>query len=101
VEKLQRRRYDAEFKRDAVRLTEESGKKVVEVARDLGIAVKLLYKWRMDSHLSREVAFPGHGHPRLTHEEQTVRELEKRLVDVTLERDILKKAVAIFSRTPQ
>lgn len=101
MEKLQRRRYDAEFKRDAVRLTEESGKKIVEVARDLGIAVKLLYRWRMDCHLSREIAFPGHGRQGLTNTEQNVRDLEKRLADVALERDILKKAVAIFSKTPQ
>lgn len=101
MERLQRRRYDAEFKRDAVRLTEESGKKVVEVARDLGIAAKLLYRWRMENHLSREVSFPGHGRKGLTNVEQKVRDLEKRLADVTLERDILKKAVAIFSKAPQ
>jgi transposase len=55
----------------------------------------------MDCHLSREVAFPGHGRQGLTNAEQMVRDLEKRLADVTLERDILKKAVAIFSKAPE
>jgi transposase len=96
-----RRRYDAEFKRDAVRLSEEAGKTVTEVARDLGIDVKILYRWRKDKRLQGEMAFPGHGRLSLTAEQKKFRELEKRLRDVTLERDILKKAVAIFSKTPK
>lgn len=96
-----RRRYDVEFKRDAVRLSEEPGKMVAEVARDLGIDVKILYRWRKDKRLLGETAFPGHGRLGLTGEQRKVRELEKRLRDVTLERDILKKAVAIFSKTPK
>jgi transposase-like protein len=47
------------------------------------------------------MAFPGHGRLSLTAEQKKFRELEKRLRDVTLERDILKKAVAIFSKTPK
>ena len=96
-----RRRYDAEFKRDAVRLSEEPGKMVTEVARDLGIEAKILYRWRKDKRLRGETAFPGHGRLGLTAEQRNVRELEKQLRDVTLERDILKKAVAIFSKTPK
>lgn len=99
--RLERRRYDAEFKRNAIRLTEEPGRKVVEVARDLGITDKLLYRWRADKRLRGELAFPGYGRVNLPPEEQKVRDLEKRLADVTLERDILKKAIAIFSKTPQ
>ena len=101
MEKDQRRQYDTEFKRDAVRLSEEPGKKVVEVAENLGIDVKRLYRWRKEKRLRGEVAFPGSGHLGLTEEQQKVRDLEKQLRDVTMERDILKKAVAIFSKTPK
>jgi transposase-like protein len=101
MERLQRRRYDEEFKRNAVALSDEPGRKVVEVARNLGVTVKLLYRWRMERQARGVTAFPGHGRLGLTVEEQRVRDLEKQLADVTLERDILKKAVAIFSKTPQ
>jgi transposase-like protein len=101
MERLQRRRYDEEFKRNAVALSDEPGRKVVAVARNLGVTVKLLYRWRMESQARGVTAFPGHGRLGLTVEEQRVRDLEKQLADVTLERDILKKAVAIFSKTPQ
>jgi len=101
MEKESRRRYDAEFKRDAVRLCEDPGQACTQVAHDLGIDVTRLYKWRKDRRLRGEAAFPGHGRLGLTPQEQQVRELEKKLRDITLERDILKKAVAIFSKTPQ
>ena len=40
----QRRKYDKDFKRNAVRLTEEAGRTVLEVAENLGIAADLLYR---------------------------------------------------------
>ena len=46
-----------------------------------------------------EMAFPGHGNMTLTEEQKLIRELEKKLPDTDMERDILKKAMAIFSRT--
>ena len=45
-----------------------------------------------------ELAFPGHGKMALTEEQKRIRELEKKLHDTEMERDILKKAMAIFSR---
>lgn len=47
---------------------------------------------------SGELAFPGHGKISLTPEQKRIRELEKKLKDTEMERDILKKAMAIFSR---
>lgn len=40
------KKYSIEFKRDAPRLLETSGKRVVEIERDLGLSTGLLYKWR-------------------------------------------------------
>jgi len=97
----ERRKYDPDFKRNAVRLTEESGRTVADVADGLGIAADLLYKWRREQRKKAGYAFPGHGREALTPQEQKIRDLEKKLRDTELERDILKKAMAIFSRAPK
>jgi transposase-like protein len=93
-----RRKYDPDFKRNAVLLTEESGRTVSEVAENLGIAKDLLYRWRRENQSREELAFPGYGREALSPQEQRVRELEKELKDTKMERDILKKAMGIFSR---
>ena len=93
-----RRKYDLEFKRNAVLMTMEMDRSVKEVAADLGIAADLLSRWRREYAARQELAFPGNGKEALSEEERRIRELEKRLRDVEVERDILKKAMAIFSR---
>jgi transposase len=57
----QRRKYDPEFKRNAVLLTEEVGRTVGEVADRLGISVDLLYQWRKRYRQQGNIAFPGNG----------------------------------------
>jgi transposase-like protein len=96
-----RRKYDRDFKRNAVRLAEVPGRTVVEVAENLGIAADLIYRWRREQRARDGLAFPGHGREALTPQEQRIRELEKKLEDAEMERDILKKAMAIFSRAPK
>lgn len=49
----QRRKYDSDFKRQAVRLTEDPGRSVAKVAESLGIAKDLLYRWRRE-HIPQE-----------------------------------------------
>jgi transposase-like protein len=98
---VQRRKYDPDFKRNAVRLAEEPGRTVIEVAENLGISKDLLYKWRYELRLREGLAFPGHGREGLTEQEKRIKELEKKLRDAEMERDILKKAMAIFSRAPR
>lgn len=98
---LERREYDSDFKRNAVRLTEDPGRTVVGVAENLGIAADLLYRWRREFRKKAGYAFTGHGREALTPQDQRIRELEKKLKDVEMERDILKKAMAIFSRAPK
>lgn len=91
-----RRVYDQEFKREAVRLVVERGKKASIVAFDLGIKENLLYRWIRQSSEDPENSFPGKGH--LKPEDEEIRKLQRELADVKEERDILKKAVAIFSK---
>jgi transposase len=91
----QRRTYTAEFKRDAVELSHNSGRSVTQIERELGLPNGLLYKWRKKYREDGEHAFPGHG--RMTPEQERIRQLERELEVVRQERDILKKAIAIFS----
>jgi transposase len=93
------RKYDREFIVEAVKMVVEGGSKVSEVARNLGVSDNLLYKWK-DKYLNDPGnSFPGKGH--LKPEDEKIKRLEKELYRVTRERDILKKAVAIFSKDPK
>jgi transposase len=89
-----KRKFEAEFKAEAVRLVRSQGRSVADVARSLGIHVNTLHTWVME--------LPGDGSwaPRRSHrnaESEAVRRLERELKRVTEERDILKKAVAFFA----
>jgi transposase len=90
-----KRTYPAEFKQEAVRLWETTGKSAMAIERELGITHGLLNKWKRKLKDEGPTAFPGRGH--LTPEQEKIRELERKLVIAEQERDILKKAVAIFS----
>ena len=84
------RKYDAEFKREALSMV-SSGRTVADVARSLGISENLLYNWRSDQKSA------------LTPPEQSAAtdldQLRKQVRVLEQERDILKKALAIFGRT--
>jgi len=94
-----RRTYTREFKLEAVRLWQTSGKSAAQIERDLGIGGGCLYRWKRKLAEEGENAFPGHG--RLTPEQERVRQLEREVEILRQERDILKKAVAIFSHLSQ
>jgi transposase len=94
--------FSKEFKEQAVLLTETSGKKVSEIANDLGIRENVLWRWKKEFHEAGARSFPGQGHRQQgTDLEEENRRLKQELLDVKMERDILKKAVAIFSKPPQ
>jgi transposase-like protein len=93
-----RRKYDSDFKKNAVLLANEPGRSVSEVAEKLGINPDLIYQWRKALKKRGVLAFPGKGVEALTEEQKRIRDLEKKLKDTEMERDILKKAMAIFSR---
>ena len=100
--KRERKIYDPAFKIKAVQLSNERDN-ISELARELGIKVTLLYKWRKEYEEFGEGSFPGKGNLKLTPEQEKdsrIREeLEKKLKDAELERDILKKAIGIFSKS--
>ena len=83
-----RRQYDDQFKADAVRLVENGQRSVPDVARSLGISTNLLYRWR-------DLAQAGKG--QLANQTELT-QLREQLRRTEQERDILKKALSIFSR---
>lgn len=85
-----RRKYDTEFKRNAVLLTREKGRTIKDVAENLGISVDLLYQWRRRMSDLGGIAFPGNRVPALTPEKKHIRDLEKQLKNTAMERDIFK-----------
>jgi len=95
-----RRVYSEEFKKNAVGHSLTSEKSVEEVAQDLGIAHSNLRRWRAQYRKNGELAFPGNGKQKFTPQEEEIRRLKKELYDVSQERDILKKALAIFTKKP-
>jgi len=89
---MTRRRFTNEFKLEAVKLAEKGEVPVAQVARDLGLHETVLRRW-MQLYGAR--ADGG----RLTPEEhEELIRLRREVKRVTLERDILKKAVGIFSK---
>lgn len=86
-----RRKYDEEFKKNAVKISYISEKSVKEVAADLDISEQILYRWR------RKYKANGEKTDEATLKEEN-RRLELELAEVKLERDMLKKAAAYFAK---
>jgi len=93
-----RKTYDTSFKTKAVELSNERSN-ITELARELGIRVSMLYKWRKEYEKFGTGSFPGKGILKQTPEQKIISELEAKLKDAELERDILKKAIGIFSKS--
>jgi transposase len=96
--KTVRKIYDAAFKTKAVALSNERSN-ITEPAKELGICVTMLYKWRKDFIKFGVGSFRGIGILKQTPEQKTISELEAKLKEAELERGILKKAVGIFSKS--
>jgi transposase len=96
MERRQRGKYSREFKEDGVRLLENSGKRGPEVEEELGIGRGQIYRWkqRLEEEKRGIQAFPGKGNPR----DLEIARLKRELAIVTGEREILRKAMAIFSK---
>ena len=90
-----RRTFTREFKVEAVRMVTQGGHRLSQVARDLELDPKLLRRWRDALQQEGAEAFPGKGH--LKPEEEELRRLHREIDRLREEREILKKALAIFS----
>ena len=95
----QRKTYTREFKLEAIRLAETSGRPITQVERELGLSQGTIAHWRREAQRIGGEAFPGHGH--LLPSEERLRQLERENAILRQERDILKKAIAVVSQKPQ
>lgn len=91
-----RRRFTAEFKREAVRLLKQGDRPVAVVARELDIPRNRLYKWAQDADTKGDKAFQGSGRPKASQDELAV--LKRECARLKEENEILKKAAAYFAR---
>jgi len=85
-----RKRYTTEFKTEAVRLYETSGKSASQIERELGIGMGNLWRWKRQ--------YGSDSRPGALAPGRRIRALERENEILRQERDILKKAVAIFSQ---
>jgi len=86
-----RRKYDPEFREGAVTIVRETGKPIVEVARDLGIGAGTLGNWVKKDRLAR-----GEDSDRSRVDPAYVRQLERELAEMRMERDVLKRSVVLW-----
>lgn len=93
-----RRRFNREFKIETVKLVTDSDNSVPQIAVDMGIHPNTLYRWVQQYSEKPQEAFPGTGH--MNSEAETIRQLKRENERLKMERDILKKAMAIFSKDP-
>ena len=98
-EGAKRRRYDPEFKREALRLWKTSGKTAAQVGRELGVEPTMLFQWDKAGRSPRAAGASvlPEGQAAL---ETEVRRLRQELSRITEQRDILKKAAGILSEPP-
>ena len=90
------RRYDKEFKLNAISLYKKGDIKAAQLCRDLGIPHPTFCGWLKEYDKEKNKSFPGSGKIKASNEE--LYKLKKELKDAQIERDILKKALAIFSQ---
>ena len=96
MERIPRKVYTYEFKMEAVRLV-ESGQSVAQAARSLGVIDQTLSNW-IKAHKSGKLVANGRG-SKLTAEQIEIRQLRAENARLKMERDILGKAAAYFSRS--
>ena len=93
-----RRQFTDEFKLEAVRLIQESGRPVAQVARELGISDNVLYRWRPEQ---RYVESQGGTRQSVRAEQDELTRLKRENETLRKERDFLKRAAACFARESQ
>jgi transposase len=97
-----RKGYTQEFKKEALRLAETSGKSISALERDLGITPGLLHKWRQRYQIGEDQDGQGRlERSELEAAQAEIRRLRRELEVTRQEREILKAAVAIFSHLPE
>ncbi len=95
---MKRRKFDREYKQMVVELA-NAREDISALAAELDLRADLIYRWRREALANLGASFPGQGNKTMTEEQKEIARLKKELRDAQLERDILKKAVSIFSKS--
>jgi transposase len=90
----QRRKFSAEYKREAVAMLQSPGVSASQIAAELGIGANVLGRWRRELRQEQDQAFRGNGRPR----DEDLALLRRELARGTKERDFLREAAAFFAR---
>jgi len=93
-----RKKYTKVEKLAIVGLSQEKGANIQELAERFRVTASTIYNWRSIFIKNKEASFPGHGNKMMSESEREIAKLKRALKEVELERDILKKAVGIFSK---
>jgi transposase len=94
-EKKSRNQYSDAYKSEAVRLVNDSGKPVTQIARELGVNANVLHRWARED---REAKTVGKTRSGVKAEQEELIRLRRELARVTQERDFLKRAAAFFAK---
>ena len=89
-----RRKYSAEFKREAVALANDPSVTQSQIAQELGISANMLGRWSREVKELGTQVFGGQGKPR----DEEITRLKRELARVKKERDFLKEAAAFFAK---
>jgi transposase len=89
-----RRKYSAEFKREAIGLTRQPGVSCRQIALDIGINPNLLTRWKREADSASGQAFAGSGTPR----DAELFRLKRELAQIKKERDFLREAATFFAK---
>ena len=93
-----RKRYSKEEKLEIIKLSLEEGTTVSELALRFGLGESTIYNWRSEYYREHGIIPEGQGVKEMSDEEREIAQLKKQLREAELERDILKKAIGIFSK---
>lgn len=97
ADKQQRRTFSKAYKLDVITQSYQCDN-IRELAYELGIRPELIYRWRAQYEQAPQESFPGNGVPQQSPQQAELERLRRELADTRMERDILKKAIGIFSR---
>jgi len=90
----QRKRYPKQFKEEALRLANQEGVSLTQVAQDLGLDASMLRRWRKEAITEASNSFRGQGFAR----DEELARLKRELGRVKRERDFLRDAAAYFAK---
>lgn len=92
-----RRKFTKEQKLEIVKESMEEGVSMEALSQQYKIHPNSIYKWRREYLQYEDASFPGNGNKLMSAEEQEIARLKKLLKEAELEKEILKKALGIFS----